>query len=129
MVACGMLNVEAARTRAAQAAASGRRILVVGIVRAPIAQCWYLGLGQRGEPLSWISVHRCKRDAERQVALVVRADQAGDLDDETWEQLVRDLAAGSDPEFGEPQAEPPVVSRSRPQVHWRSRTRGPAKRP
>ena len=125
-VACGLLNVEAARTRAVQAAASGRRMLVVGIVRVPIAHCWYLGLGQRGEPLRWLSVHRWKRDAERQVDLVVQVDEAGDLDDETWEQLMCDLAARSDAELGAPQAAPPVVSRSRPQAHGRSQACGPA---
>ncbi len=125
-VACGTLNVEAARTRAAHAAAGGRLMIVIGIVRSAVSKCWYLGLARYGEPLTWISVHRRKRDAEQQMHLVLGADQEGDLkDDVTWEHLLQDLAAGSEQDLGDPQAEPPVVSRGRPQLHWPMKARAP----
>ena len=126
VVACGTLNVEAARTRAAHAAAGGRLMIVIGIVRSAVSRCWYLGLARQGEPLTWISVHRRKRDAEQQMQLVLRADQEDDLRDaDAWEHLLHDLAACSEQDLGEPQAEPPVTSRSRPQGHWHMKARAP----
>ena len=77
LVACGTLTIDAARCRAAQTLTSDRHLLVVGIAHAAVANCWYLGLARPGAALTWISVHRSKREVEHQVDLVVRAAQVG----------------------------------------------------
>ena len=124
VLVCGTLNIEAQRLRAARAAAGGRLTIVVGIVRSALSNCWYVGLARQGGPLAWVSAHRLKRDAEEQVQLVLYADQEGDLrDDATWQRLLHDLAARSEQELGDPQAEPLIVSRE-PRVPRRGKARG-----
>ena len=116
---CGTLDIEAACMRAAHAVARGRLTVVVGLVRSPISRCWYVGLSRQGDPLIWISVHRIKRDAMQQIPLVLRAGQESDLrDDMCWEKLQRELAMQSEPDLGDPQAGPRLVSRSRLPRHW-----------
>src|SRR3712207_4202224 len=72
---CGTLNIEAACTKAARAAESGLFTIVVGIVRSSITRCWYVGLARQGDPVTWISAHRLKRDATQQIPLVLHAGQ------------------------------------------------------
>ena len=82
-----------------------------------------MGPSRQADPLTWISVHRRKRDAEQQIPLVLQAGQQGDLRDDTcWQILLDDLAGRSEEDPGDLQAGPPIVSH-RPRVHWRLRAR------
>ena len=72
---------------------------MVGIAHLAHRQqgCWHVCLARHGDPVSWVSAHQRKRDAEAQIARVCLAASQGDLRDDTSFAALRErLAAQGD---------------------------------
>ena len=97
IVAYGTFNIDQALARAEERAAQGRPTVVVGIVRNPNTNCWWVCLARQRADLRWVSAHRLRKQADAQIALVERAAQGGRLvDDAVFAGLVHELAAHGD---------------------------------
>ncbi len=102
LVAYGTVNIDEALARAAERAARGRATVVVGIVRNPNAECWWLCLARDRSEIVWVSAHRLRRDADAQVGMIEQAfRRASPADDEVFRNLVEELASHGDEEAGQ----------------------------
>ncbi len=97
VVAYGTLSIDQGLLRLDALNTAGTPAIVVGIVRNPNADCWWLCVARSGSAVHWVSAHRHRRDADAQVAHVQKAVEQGALrDDVIFAQLLEDLAAQSD---------------------------------
>ena len=97
IVAYGTFNIDQALARAGERAAHGRPTVVVGIVRNPNTNCWWVCLARQRADLRWVSAHRLRKEADAQIALVDHATQGGRLvDDAAFAELAHELASNGD---------------------------------
>ncbi len=102
LVAYGTVKIDEALARAAERAARGRTTVVVGIVRNPNAECWWVCLARHRAEIVWVSAHRLRRDADAQVAVVEQAfRRVSPADDAVFRKLVEELADQGDQEAGQ----------------------------
>ncbi len=126
VVAYGTLSIDQGLLRLDALNTAGTPAIVVGIVRNPNADCWWLCVARSGSAVHWVSAHRRRRDAEAQVPQVQKAVEQGALrDDVIFAQLLEDLAAQSDNDLQYTLPTLPqtgVDSEARPQITYRFRS-------
>ena len=120
VVAYGTLSIDQGLLRVDALNTAGTPAVVVGIVRNPTAQCWWLCVARSGSAVHWVGTHRRRRDADAQVTHVQKAVEQGALrDDVIFAQLLEDLAAQSDADLQHTLATLPrteSTSEDRPQI-------------
>ena len=99
-VAYGTLNIDQALARAREYDSAGVPTMVVGIVRNPNTQCWWLCISRCGHEVRWVSAHRRRKEADAQVNVIHDAVRHGALsNDAVFARLVEDLASEGDGEL------------------------------
>src|SRR5918997_6003486 len=100
VVAYGTNDITHATVAAQSAAVAPDSLMVLGITRLPRSNGWHVGVGCRSHRFRWVSVHRYKSEAERQIVRVARAIQSHDLEDTAkFGEMLEELAAQSDEEL------------------------------
>lgn len=96
LVAYGTVKIDEALTQAEERSLKGRATVVVGIVRNPNADCWWVCLARSRADFTWISAHRHRRQADAQVVMIERTLRRASIDDAMFQRLVDELAANAD---------------------------------
>ena len=105
IVACGTCELEQALAQAHQDRPHDAPVCVIGLTRYLPASCWRICFLWRGAPLTWVSNHRRKADAETQIRrLLLLLSDGGISDDATFTRAMQYLAAYSDAELGDLEA-------------------------
>ena len=79
---------------------------VIGLTRHPRGGCWRVCCSWHGSATRWISNHRRKAEAEAQITRLTQVLHAGGItDEETFTRTVQRLAAYSEAELAELEAQ------------------------
>ncbi len=106
LVACGTCELEQALAQAPPDRPHDAPVCVIGLTRYLPASCWRICFLWPGAPLTWVSNHRRKADAETQIRrLLLLLSDGGISDDATFTSAMQHLAAYSDAALGDLEAQ------------------------